>query len=43
MNWPSRQETARYTLFVVGFSVGAALFLGFLDFVFLQALEKLVF
>ena len=42
VNWPSKQETIRYTLFVMGFSIGVSLFLGFIDFIFLQVLEKLV-
>jgi len=42
VNWPSRQETTRYTLFVIGLSIGFALFLGFLDFIFFQVLERVV-
>ncbi|HDY73262.1 MAG TPA: preprotein translocase subunit SecE [Candidatus Jorgensenbacteria bacterium] len=42
VNWPTRRETMRYTLFVIGFSVGVALFLGFLDFVFSRVIERLV-
>lgn len=40
INWPSRQETIRYTLFVISFSLVAALFLGLLDFLFLYLLDK---
>jgi preprotein translocase subunit SecE len=40
INWPSRQETIRYTLFVIGFSLVVAVFLGLLDFVFLYLLDK---
>ncbi len=43
MNWPTREETIRYTLFVIGFSVGLSAFLGILDFVFLQILQRMVF
>jgi len=40
INWPSRQETIRYTLFVIGFSLVVAVFLGLLDFIFLYLLDK---
>ncbi len=43
VNWPTREETIRYTLFVIGFSVGLSAFLGILDFVFLQILQRMVF
>jgi preprotein translocase subunit SecE len=42
VNWPTRKETVRYTLFVVGFSLAVAAFLGLLDFIFIQVLEGLV-
>lgn len=34
VNWPTRKETIRYTLIVIGVSVAVAAFLGTLDFVF---------
>ncbi len=34
VNWPSRQETTRLTLIVIGFSVVLAVFLGMLDILF---------
>jgi len=40
INWPSRQEAVRYTLFVIVFSLAMAAFLGLLDFVFLILLNK---
>ncbi len=40
VNWPSRAETARYTFFVIAFSLAVAVFLGILDFIFVQVLEK---
>ncbi len=43
VNWPTREETVRYTLFVIGLSVGLSVFLGILDFVFLQVLQRIVF
>lgn len=42
VNWPSRQETTRYTLFVIIFSIVLAVLLGFLDFAFLKGLENLI-
>jgi len=39
VNWPSRPETIRYTVFVIGLSLILALFLGFLDFIFIQILK----
>lgn len=42
VNWPSRSETIRYTLFVIGLSLTLAAFLGLLDFVFVQLLEKFI-
>lgn len=43
VNWPTREETVRYTLFVIGLSIGLSLFLGIIDFVFLQLLQRIVF
>lgn len=42
VNWPTRKETIRYTLIVVGISVGVAAFLGSLDLIFTSLLEKFV-
>ena len=42
VNWPTQAETLRYTLFVVILSVILALFLGALDFGFLQILERII-
>ncbi|MFC1663597.1 preprotein translocase subunit SecE [Patescibacteria group bacterium] len=43
VNWPTKQETLRYTLIVVGISVAVAAFLGTLDFIFTILLNKFVF
>ena len=40
--WPSRRETVRSTLTVIGVSLGVAVFLGALDFGFNTMLEKLI-
>jgi len=42
VNWPTRQETVRLTLIVIGVSLGVALFLGVLDIVFSLGLKSLV-
>lgn len=34
VTWPSRQDTLRYTLMVIGISLAVALFLGAMDFLF---------
>ena len=33
INWPTRQETIKYTLIVIGVSAAVALFLGGLDYI----------
>ncbi|KKQ67805.1 MAG: preprotein translocase subunit SecE [Candidatus Nealsonbacteria bacterium RIFCSPLOWO2_12_FULL_39_31] len=40
VNWPSRQETIKYTLIVIGVSLAVALFLGGLDIVFQYLLNS---
>ena len=42
VSWPSRQETVKYTLIVIGVSLAVAVFLGGLDFLFAWTLEKFV-
>jgi preprotein translocase subunit SecE len=42
VNWPTRQETVRKTLIVIGISVAVAVFLGGLDFIFTTLLNKFV-
>jgi preprotein translocase subunit SecE len=42
VNWPTRQETLRYTLIVIGVSLGVAFFLGALDFIFNTSLTKFI-
>ena len=42
VNWPTRQETIRKTLVVIGISVAVAAFLGTLDFAFTTLLNKFV-
>lgn len=40
--WPSRGETVRYTLTVVGFSIAVAVILGAGDFGLIKLFEKLI-
>jgi len=42
VNWPTRKETIRYTLIVVGVSIAVAAFLGSLDYFFSILLNKFV-
>jgi len=42
VTWPTRQETIRFTLLVIGVSVGVAAFLGGLDYLFSIILTKFV-
>ncbi len=40
VNWPTKQETLKYILIVIGFSLGIAAFLGGLDFLFTLLLQR---
>ena len=40
--WPSREQTINHTLLVVGISLGVAIFLGLLDYLFTKGFEFLV-
>jgi len=42
VNWPTRKETIRYTLIVIGISVAVAAFLGTFDFLFTTLLNKFI-
>jgi len=42
VNWPTREETIRYTVFVIVFSLGLAAFLGFFDYVFIKGLTAIL-
>ena len=39
--WPSRQETVRHTLLVIGVSLGVAIFLGAADYLLTFGFETL--
>ena len=38
--WPTRRETVRYTLIVIGFSFTVAVLLGSLDYLFALSIRK---
>lgn len=42
VNWPTREETLRYTLIVIGISLAIAFFLGGLDILFQFIIEKFI-
>lgn len=42
VDWPTRQETLKYTAIVVGISLFVAIFLGGLDFIFTNLLKRFV-
>ena len=42
VNWPSREQTIRYTLIVIGVSAAVAIYLGGLDFIFNTLLNKFI-
>ncbi|MBI2037971.1 MAG: preprotein translocase subunit SecE [Candidatus Magasanikbacteria bacterium] len=41
VNWPTKSQTINYSLLVIGMSVGMALFLGLLDYIFNGAITNL--
>lgn len=40
VNWPTRKQTIKYTLIVIGVSFAVAVFLGGLDFIFAWLMSK---
>lgn len=40
--WPTKKETINHTLMVIGISLGVALFLGALDFLFTWLFERFI-
>ncbi len=42
VDWPTRQETIRDTLIVIGVSIAVAIFLGSIDFIVTTLLNKFV-
>lgn len=42
VNWPTKQETLKYTLIVIGTSLIVAAFLGMVDFLFTTLLNRII-
>jgi len=42
VNWPTRKETLRYTLIVIGVSLVVATYLGGLDVIFNKILNQII-
>ncbi|MFH1412757.1 MAG: preprotein translocase subunit SecE [bacterium] len=42
VTWPTKKETYRYTILVIGISLGVAAFLGGLDYIFNIGLQILL-
>ncbi|MDP2944261.1 MAG: preprotein translocase subunit SecE [bacterium] len=42
VTWPTKKETYNYTILVIGISLGVAIFLGFLDYIFTQGFQALL-
>lgn len=43
VNWPTRQQTVRYTVLVIGVSLGVAVILGGFDALYSYLLNKVIF
>jgi preprotein translocase subunit SecE len=43
VNWPTRSQTTKYTIAVIGMSFAMAIFFGGLDYVFSLVLNNFVF
>ena len=39
VTWPTKKETYNYTILVIGISIGIALFLGLLDYIFTEGFQ----
>jgi len=42
VNWPTKNETIKYTLIIIGVSLAVAMFLGGLDFIFTWLISKFI-
>lgn len=42
INWPSKKETLKYALIIFVFSMFVAIYLWFLDYIFVFLLEKII-
>ncbi len=42
VTWPTKKETRNYTILVIAISIGVALFLGLLDYIFTTGFELII-
>ena len=42
VTWPTKKETRNYTILVIGISIGVALFLGLLDYIFTTGFQFII-
>ncbi len=42
VTWPTKKETTNYTILVIGISIGVALFLGLLDYLFTTGFQFII-
>jgi preprotein translocase subunit SecE len=42
VTWPTKKETRNYTILVIAISIGVALFLGLLDYIFTFAFQFII-
>jgi len=42
VTWPTKKETLKHTMLVIGISLGVAAFLGILDFIYTWLINKFV-
>ena len=42
VNWPAKKDTVKYTIVVIGISLGVAVILGAFDFIFTSILQIVV-
>ena len=43
VTWPTKKETYHYTMLVIGISLGVAIFLGVLDYIFTQIFQYFIY
>ncbi|MFA7088106.1 MAG: preprotein translocase subunit SecE [Patescibacteria group bacterium] len=42
VTWPTKKETYNYTMLVIGISIGVAIFLGALDYIFSTGFQFII-
>ncbi|OGY49732.1 MAG: preprotein translocase subunit SecE [Candidatus Buchananbacteria bacterium RIFCSPHIGHO2_02_FULL_40_13] len=42
VTWPTRKEVKQHTFLVIGISLATALFLGIIDYILTQLIEKII-